>query len=112
MGETVRMKNGGRENERVKKRISTYRDLDVYKMAMDGAMMIFELTKQFPPEEKFSLTDQIRRSSRGVPANIAEAWRKRRYKLAFISKLSDSETEVHPVKLREEWAWLVLLFFI
>ena len=84
-----------KENEKseVKKKISSYRDLDVYKMAMDGAMQIFELTKSFPPEEKYSLTDQIRRSSRSACANIAEAWRKRRYKLAFISKLSDSETE-------------------
>ncbi len=56
-------------------------------------MEIFEITKSFPAEEKYSLTDQIRRSSRSVCANISEAWRKRRYKAAFIAKLSDSETE-------------------
>ena len=56
-------------------------------------MDIFELTKRFPPEEKYSLTDQIRRSSRSVAANIAEAWRKRRYPAAFVSKLSDAESE-------------------
>lgn len=56
-------------------------------------MKIFELTKSFPKEEKYSLTDQIRRSSRSVCANIAEAWRKRRYEAHFISKLSDAEAE-------------------
>jgi four helix bundle protein len=56
-------------------------------------MKVFELTKKFPADEKFSLTDQIRRSSRSVPANISEAWRKRRYPAAFVSKLSDSEGE-------------------
>jgi four helix bundle protein len=63
-------------------------------------MEIFEASKRFPSDEKFSLTDQIRRSSRSVCANMAEAWRKRRYEAAFISKLNDSdgeaaETEVH-----------------
>jgi four helix bundle protein len=60
---------------------------------MDAAMRIFEITKTFPAEERFSLVDQIRRSSRSVCANIAEAWRKRRYKKAFVSKLSDAEAE-------------------
>src|SRR5574340_1805674 len=63
-------------------------------------MRIFELTRSFPAEEKYSLTDQIRRSSRSVCTNLAEAWRKRRYEAAFVNKLSDSdceaaETEVH-----------------
>lgn len=84
---------GKNEEGKIYRKISTYRDLDVYKMAMEGAIQIFEITKNFPPEERYSLTDQIRRSSRSVCANIAEAWRKRRYKLAFISKLNDSETE-------------------
>lgn len=57
---------------------------------MEVAMEIFKLTKSFPSEEKYSLVDQIRRSSRSVCANIAEAWRKRRYKAAFISKLSEA----------------------
>ncbi|MEO0137838.1 MAG: four helix bundle protein [candidate division WOR-3 bacterium] len=56
-------------------------------------MEIFNITKNFPPEEKYSLIDQIRRSSRSVCANIGESWRKRRYKMAFVSKLSDAETE-------------------
>ncbi len=60
---------------------------------MNAAMEIFELTTKFPAEEKYSLVDQIRRSSRSVCANLGEAWRKRRYRAAFIAKLSDSETE-------------------
>jgi four helix bundle protein len=70
-----------------------YKDLIVYQKAHKLAMDIFEESKKFPPEEKFSLTDQIRRSSRSVCANLAEAYRKRRYKVHFTSKLSDSETE-------------------
>jgi len=73
--------------------IKTHRDLDVYQMAFEAAMRIFELTKGFPKEETYSLTDQMRRSSRSVCSNIAEAWRKRRYKGAFVSKLNDAEAE-------------------
>lgn len=73
--------------------IKTHRDLEVYQMAFEAAMRIFELTKSFPKEETYSLTDQIRRSSRSVCTNIAEAWRKRRYAAAFVSKLNDSESE-------------------
>jgi len=73
--------------------IRHYRELDVYRMGMDALMRIFEVTKRFPSEEKYSLVDQIRRSSRSVCSNIAEAWRKRRYPAAFVSKLSDSEAE-------------------
>jgi four helix bundle protein len=65
----------------------------VYKKAVEAAMRIFEITKLFPTEERYSLTDQVRRSSRSVAANIAEAWRKRRYNAAFIAKLNDSEGE-------------------
>ena len=96
MGETA--------SRRMKKKVTTYRDLDVYKMAMDGAMEIFEITKKFPKEEKYSLTDQIRRSSRSVCANICEAWRKRRYKLSFVSKLSDAETEAAETQVWAEFA--------
>lgn len=60
---------------------------------MDLAMDVFRLSKSFPAEERFSLTDQLRRASRSVPANTAEAWRKRRYAAAFVSKLSDAEAE-------------------
>ena len=70
-----------------------YRDLIVYQKAYKLAMDIFERTKKFPSEEKFSLTDQIRRSSRSVCVNFVEAYRRRRYKAHFLSKLNDSETE-------------------
>src|SRR6476619_2848607 len=73
--------------------IVSHRDLDVYGSAFDVAMTIFELSKGFPKEETYSLTDQMRRSSRSVCANLAEAWRKRRYEAAFVAKLSDSESE-------------------
>jgi four helix bundle protein len=76
-----------------------YRDLTVFQMAYELALKIHQVTKSFPIEEKYSLVDQIRRSSRSVPANLAEAWKKRRYKKAFINKLVDcsgeaGETEV------------------
>ena len=74
-------------------KIRSHQELDVYKLAFDAAMEIFELIKSFPVEEKYSLTDQIRRSSRSVCSNIGEAFRKRKYPKAFISKLSDSEGE-------------------
>lgn len=67
-------------------------------------MQIFELSKSFPKEETYSLTDQIRRSSHSVCANLAEAWRKRRYEAAFISKLSDSETEAAETQTWLEFA--------
>jgi four helix bundle protein len=76
-----------------------YRDLKVYQLSYSLSLEIHEVTKRYPKEEKYALTDQIRRSSRSVPANIAEAWKKRRYEKAFISKLVDcageaGETEV------------------
>ena len=76
-----------------------YKDLRVFQLSYKLAMDIFEITKSFPKEEKFSLTDQIRRSSRSVPANIAEAWKKRYYPKMFVSKIIDAageagETEV------------------
>ena len=73
--------------------IRSVRDLVVYKKAFDVAMAIFEISKSFPKEEKYSLTDQIRRSSRSVCANISEAWRKRRYQAVFVNKLSDAGQE-------------------
>ncbi len=85
-------------------KISSFRDLRVYQMAMEAAMEIFQITKSFPPEERYSLVDQIRRSSRSVCTNIAEAWRKRRYKAAFISKLSDSESEACETQVWLEFA--------
>lgn len=70
-----------------------FRDLTVYRKAFSQAMRVYEMTKNFPPEEKYSLTDQIRRSSRSVCANIGEAYRKRQYPKHFASKLSDSDAE-------------------
>jgi four helix bundle protein len=74
-------------------KITSHQDLEVYRRAFDTAMQIFEASKKFPREETYSLTDQIRRSSRSVCANLAEAWRKRRYEAAFVAKLSDVEAE-------------------
>lgn len=74
-------------------KIATHKDLRVYQATFSVAMDIYKLSKSFPSEEKFSLTDQIRRSSRSVCANLAEAFRKRRYPKNFISKLSDCEAE-------------------
>jgi len=85
-------------------KIKSYKDLDVFQRAMNVAMDIFEITKHFPREEQYSLTDQIRRSSRSVCANISEAWRKRRYKAAFVSKLSDAETEACETQVWIEFA--------
>ncbi len=87
-------------------KIESYRDLRVYQAAIKAAMRIFEITKKFPPEEKYSMTDQIRRSSRSVCTNIGEAWRRRRYKAAFIAKLNDSETEATETQV---WLELALL---
>ena len=81
-------------------KVADYKELRVYKLAFDSAMEVFELSRSWPSEEKYSLTDQIRRSSRSVRTSMAEAWRKRRYEAAFVSKLTDSdgeaaESEVH-----------------
>ena len=75
------------------KRIKSAKDLRVYKKAYALAMEIFNISKLWPAEEKFSLTDQIRRSSRSVCANLREAWAKRRYAAHFISKLTDMDGE-------------------
>ena len=84
--------------------ISSYKELRVYQAA-EAAMRIFEISKRFPPEERYSLTDQIRRASRSVCSNIGEAWRKRRYRAAFISKLSDRETEAEETRVWLEFSW-------
>lgn len=81
------------DKEEDKKTIKTHEDLVIYQKAFDAAMSIFELSKRFPTEERYSLTDQIRRSSRSVCANLAEAWRKRRYQASFVAKLNDCEAE-------------------
>ncbi|MDO9254903.1 MAG: four helix bundle protein [Bacteroidales bacterium] len=74
-------------------KIRSHKELEVYQLAFEAAMRIFELSKKFPKEEKYSLTDQIRRSSRSVCSNLAEAFRKRKYPKSFVAKLSDSEGE-------------------
>ncbi|HIK45411.1 MAG TPA: four helix bundle protein [Leptolyngbyaceae cyanobacterium M65_K2018_010] len=73
--------------------VQDHEELEVYKIAFRSAMDIFKISGQFPKEERYSLTDQMRRSSRSVCANLAEAWRKRMYQPAFIAKLSDSLAE-------------------
>ena len=84
--------------------IRSYKELRVYQAAMDAAMRIFDLTKGFPPEEKYSMVDQMRRSSRSVCANIAETWRKRRYPKSFVSKLNDAEGEAEETRVWLEFA--------
>ena len=74
-------------------KLNSAKDLVVYRKAYDLAMKIFALTKTFPPEERFALTSQIRRSSRSVCLNLREAWAKRRYQAHFISKLTDCDGE-------------------
>jgi len=76
-----------------KKDIRHFRDLEVYRRAFQAAMMIFQLTKGFPAEERYSLVDQIRRASRSVCSNLSEAWRKRRYIAVFKNKVTDSMQE-------------------
>jgi four helix bundle protein len=82
-----------RQGDRVSEKIRTHNDLKVYQKVFDAAMAVFLASKRFPKEERYSLTDQVRRPSRSVSANLAEAWRKRRYPAAFVSKLSDAEAE-------------------
>ena len=95
----------GRIEETAKRPIRHFRDLDVYQNALETGLRVYELSKKFPDEERYALTDQIRRSSRSVCANIAEAWRKRRYTAAFISKLSDCEGEAAETQVHIEFAF-------
>jgi four helix bundle protein len=85
-------------------KIQSHCDLQVYQRAFAAAMDLFELSKSFPKEETYSLTDQLRRSSRSVCANLVEAWRKRRYQAAFVCKLSDSESEAAETQVWIEFA--------
>ena len=77
----------------MKTKIVRHTDLEVYRRAFAAAMQVFKLSKAFPKEERYSLTDQARRASRSVAANISEGWRKRRYAASFVSKLNDAEGE-------------------
>jgi len=74
--------------------IRHFTDLQVWQKAFELGRQVFKLSKDWPREEKYALTDQVRRSSRSVSANIAEAWGKRRYEAHFVSKLSDADTEL------------------
>jgi four helix bundle protein len=85
-------------------RIQRHTELEVCRKAFAVAMQLFDVSKAFPKEETYSLTDQIRRSSRSVCANLAEAWRKRRYEAAFVAKLSDSESEAAETQVWLEFA--------
>ena len=84
--------------------IKTHKELNVFKLSFEAGMEIFEITKGFPKEEMYSLTDQIRRSSRSVSGNIAEAFRKRKYPKSFVSKLSDSEGEAAETQVWLDYA--------
>jgi four helix bundle protein len=86
------------------KKIRSHQDLQVYRKAFDAAMDIFEASKRFPKEETYSLTDQIRRSSRSVCANLVEAWRKRSYEAAFKAKICDAEAEAAETQVWLEFA--------
>jgi four helix bundle protein len=86
------------------KRVLSHRELEVYQRAFEAALGIHEASKSLPKEEIYSLTDQIRRSSRSVCANLAEAWRRRRYEAAFINKLSECEAEVAETQVWLEFA--------
>ncbi len=85
-------------------RIRSVRDLKVYKLAFELAMRIYEISKDFPAAEKYALTDQVRRSSRSVCSNLAEGWRKRKYKAVFLNKLSDAAQEAAETQTWLEFA--------
>ncbi len=85
-------------------KIRTHKDLNVYQLSFEFGMKIYHLSKKFPKEEMYSLTDQIRRSSRSVSGNIAEAFRKRRYPKSFISKLTDAEGEAAETQVWLDYA--------
>ncbi len=89
----------------MKRKINHFRDLDVYQKAFASAMKIYEITKSFPEEERYSLTSQIRKASRSVCSNIAEGWRKRKYVAVFKNKLTDAMQEAS-----ETQSWLEFSF--
>ncbi len=85
-------------------KVGSIRELNVYRLAFDSALEIYRLTKNFPAEERYSLTDQMRRSSRSVCSNLAEAWRKRKYSAVFINKLTDAGQEAAETQTWLEFA--------
>ena len=84
--------------------VQNHEDLEVYRLSVEAAMKIFELTRSFPQRELYSLTDQIRRSSRSVSAQIAEAWRRRKYEAAFVNKLNEAEAEAAETQVWLEYS--------
>jgi four helix bundle protein len=90
--------------KRESKRLNSVRDLVVYNKAFEAAMIIFKISKTFPKDEKYSLTDQVRRSSRSVCSNLAEGWRKRKYQAVFINKLLDAAQEAAETQTWLEFA--------
>jgi four helix bundle protein len=84
--------------------VKAHTDLEGYRLAFDTTMAVFEQSQGFPVEERYALTDQVRRSSRSVCANVGEAWRKRRYQAAFIAKLSNTEAEAAETQIWIEFA--------
>jgi len=92
------------DERRRTKRIRSVRELEVYKLAFNTAMEIFKVSKSFPKEETYSLTDQVRKSSRSVCTNLSEGWRKRKYKAVFINKLSDAGQEAAETQTWLEFA--------
>jgi len=80
-----------------KKKIKYHWEIDTYKLSIEAAMEIYELSKSFPEEEKYSLTDRIRKSSRSVSAQIAEGWRRRKYRAAFVNKINEAESKAESV---------------
>ena len=102
LGSEEERKSGFMEKtESRKKEIKHFRDLEVYQKSFELAMRIFQITKNLPSEERYALTDQIRRSSRAVCSNLAEAWRKRKYSAVFCNKLTDAMQEAS-----ETQSWL------
>jgi four helix bundle protein len=91
-------------NKNKLKKIGTHKDLRVYQLSFEAGMEVYKISKLFPKEEMYSLTDQIRRSSRSVSGNIAEAFRKRRYPKSFIAKLTDSEGEAAETQVWLDYA--------
>jgi len=85
-------------------KIKSYKDLRVFQNAMDAAMKIFQLTKPFPPEEKYAMIDQMQGSSRSVCSNLSAAWRRRRHKDAFVAKLNDAEGQACETQVWVEFA--------
>ncbi len=104
MSERVSDAEKSSEGGRWTGRIRTYNELKVYRNAMEAAMSVFQLSKAFPAEERYSLVDQMRRSSRSVCANLGEAWRKRGYPAHFVSKLTDAASEAEETRVWVEFA--------